>query len=80
MDRVELIIGVSDVLLGRYGKNEVREAKLKEVYGEDGATIQKAVSQQSGQPSAVAYMYTDISMRALSKGSVPTTANLNICV
>lgn len=44
MDRVELIIGVSDVLLGRYGKNEVREAKLKEVYGEDGATVQNEVN------------------------------------
>lgn len=36
MDRLELVIAVSDVLLGVYGANKVREYSLKAAYGVDG--------------------------------------------
>ena len=36
MDRLELVIAVSDVLLGVYGSNKVREYSLKAAYGVDG--------------------------------------------
>lgn len=39
MDRLELIIAVSDVLLNVYGKNKIREKKLTEKYGSINAGI-----------------------------------------
>lgn len=44
MDRLELIIAVSDVLLGRYGTNKTRKKKLTEKYGSDATTIQNEVN------------------------------------
>ena len=44
MNRLELIIAVSDVLLGRYGTNETRKKKLTEKYGSDATTIQNEVN------------------------------------
>lgn len=57
MDRLELIIAVSDVILNIYGKNETRKKKLTEKFGTKGADeIQREVNTCVSNKTEAKYM------------------------
>lgn len=56
MDRLELVIAVSDVLLGVYGKGTTRVKKLTAKYGNDATTIQNEVNTVCSQKTQAHYM------------------------